>query len=431
MKIAAAWAAWAAAAAAVLVLAAMPATASPLADLVAGKTAASPELAGLAIVVADRTHVLRREGYGRAVIDPGNVSRQRPLTAETPVRVASISKLVVAIAVMRLVEQGRLDLDQDVSAYLGWTLRNPAHADVPITLRRLLSHTSSLIDGPGYRLPLGTALRDNLGAAHWAPTPAGSHFAYANLNYGVIATVMEAATGERFDRLMTRLVLAPLSLDAGYNWSGASDAAVAGAAVLYRKGADEAHWASDGPWVAQVDDRQGHWPACPVASDGPVCDLAGYVPGGNGTLFSPQGGLRISALGLARIGQMLLRGGEIDGVRILAPASVRALMTPVWRAGPGDADGPDNFDGLMRCYGPGLHCLAGGRDQPLAGRTLHWWGHSGEAYGLYGGLWVDHARGRVFVFLMTGSADDPMKAPHRSAFSAAEEAIVADLVRTR
>ncbi|MDZ7896978.1 MAG: serine hydrolase, partial [Arcicella sp.] len=43
---------------------------------------------------------------------------------------------------------------------------------------------------------------------------------YANLNYGIIATVMEAATDERFDRLMTRLVLRPLRLDAGYNWQG-------------------------------------------------------------------------------------------------------------------------------------------------------------------------------------------------------------------
>src|SRR5436309_14178644 len=68
----------------------------------------------------------------------------RSVTADDPVRVASVSKLVVAIGVMRLVESGKLDLDRDVSAYLGWSLRNPAFADRPITLRMLLSHTGSV-----------------------------------------------------------------------------------------------------------------------------------------------------------------------------------------------------------------------------------------------------------------------------------------------
>jgi len=100
----------------------------------------------------------------------------RAVTADDPVRVASISKLVTAIGVMRLVEQHRLDLDADVSALLGWRLRNPAFPDVPITLRLLLSHRSSLTDGIDYVLPLDVSLRDALGdpkawdAAH-APHP--------------------------------------------------------------------------------------------------------------------------------------------------------------------------------------------------------------------------------------------------------------------
>ena len=117
---------------------AAPAAAAPLADIAAGKTAASPEMAGLVAVVADRKGVVFQQAYGRAEMVP-----LRPLTVETPMRVASISKLVVAIGVMRLVEQGRLDLDADVSKYLGWKVRNPAHPEVPVTLRQLLSHTSS------------------------------------------------------------------------------------------------------------------------------------------------------------------------------------------------------------------------------------------------------------------------------------------------
>src|SRR6187399_2237515 len=68
----------------------------------------------------------------------------RRVTADDPVRVASISKLVVALGAMRMVEAGTLDLDRDVSDWLGWPLRNPAFPDTPITLRQLLSHRSGL-----------------------------------------------------------------------------------------------------------------------------------------------------------------------------------------------------------------------------------------------------------------------------------------------
>lgn len=409
--------------AAVLLAVAMPTTAAPLADIVAGRgrTAATPGIAGLAVVVADRRGVVRAEALGDAVIG------QRPLTVDTPMRVASISKAVVAIGVMRLVEQGRLDLDGDVSKWLGWRLRNPAFREIKVTLRQLLSHTAGIDDAAGYRLPLGKSLQADM-PAHWSAAAPGTRFSYANLNYGIVATVMEAVTHQRFDRLMTALVLAPLHLDAGYNWSGASDAAVARAAVLYRRGKDETAIDPAGPWVAQVDDLAGKRPACPVATDG-GCDLDRYVPGTNGTLFSPQGGLRISALGLATIGRMLLGDGVVDGVRLLKPASVRALMTPVWREGQGAAD--DTYKGEMRCYGAGLQCLsgeAGATDQPVAGAK--WWGHLGEAYGLLGGLWVDREHGRVLVYLITGTGDDPARAPHRSAFFGVEEALLQELAAT-
>ncbi len=401
-----------------LLFPAVPLAAAPLNDLVAGQTAATPGIAGLAVVVADRQGAIRAAGYGDAVVGG------RPMTADTPMRVASISKAVVAIGVMRLVEAGTLDLDGDVSHWLGWPLRNPAFPDASVTLRQLLSHTSGVEDGPGYRLPLGKALRDEVARLdHWGAAP-GTRFSYANLNYGIIATVMEAATHQRFDRLMTRLVLRPLKLDAGYNWSGVSDATLARAAVLYRRGKDETAIDPAGPWMAQVDDLQGVRPVCPVAIDGGPCAINRYVPGTNGTLFSPQGGLRISALGLAKIGRMLLRGGDVDGVRLLSPATVKAMQTPVWQ----DGEAGDNYKGEMLCFGLGLQCLsgrAGASDQPVAGAK--WWGHLGEAYGLLGGLWIDAEHDRVLVYLISGTADEPANAPHVSAFFGVEEAVLKDL----
>jgi len=100
-------------------------------------------------ITATRVHGLADKATGRKV------------TADDPVRIASISKLVTTLGVMRLVEAGKLDLDADTSSLLGWRLRNPAFPDTPITLRLLLSHRSSLTDGAGYwQTPLGGRLRD-------------------------------------------------------------------------------------------------------------------------------------------------------------------------------------------------------------------------------------------------------------------------------
>ena len=126
-----------------------------------------------------------------------DVATGRKLTAGDPVRIASISKLVTAIGVMRLVEAGKLDLDADVSGYLGWELRNPAFPDTPITLRLLLSHRSSLTDAAGYwQTPLGGKISDILADPHaWDDSHApGQYFRYTNLNFPLVAQVMERAT---------------------------------------------------------------------------------------------------------------------------------------------------------------------------------------------------------------------------------------------
>ena len=94
----------------------------------------------------------RAEGFADAAAN-------RAATPDDPVRIASISKLVTTIAVMRLVERGTLNLDADVSRWLGYPLRNPAFPDTPITLRLLLSHRSSLTDRIDYVLPLDADMR--------------------------------------------------------------------------------------------------------------------------------------------------------------------------------------------------------------------------------------------------------------------------------
>ncbi len=331
---------------------------------------------------------------------------KRRVTADDPVRVASVTKLVVALGVMRMVDAGTLDLDRDVSDYLGWQLRNPAYPNKPISLRMLLSHTAGVRDGNDYRVPLGKTVRAALAdpkawdAGH-APT---TYFTYSNLNYPIIASVMETISGERFDALMQRLVLKPLGVQACFNWPTCSDAKIARAVVLYH---------ADGS--VRNDDLKGKHPPCPVFTES-GCDLTSYRPGDNGALFSPQGGLRISARDLAKIGQMFLN----DGKGFLSPAAVAALTTPVWTF---DGRNGDTEGGFYCRYALAVQTLstkqAGCRDDPY-GDGVARVGHAGEAYGLRSGLWIDRWSGKGVAFYATAIPDEAPKGK-RSAFTLVEE----------
>lgn len=368
-------------------------------------------------VAFDREGIVATRVEGMADLATG-----RKITADDPVRVASISKLVTSIGVMRLIEAGKLDLDADISTYLGWTLRHPHFPDTPITLRLLLSHRSSLTDAAGYyATPLGQPLKGILDDPKaWDGTHApGAHFRYTNLNFPLVAMAMENVTGERFDRLMRRLVLEPLKLDACFNWESCDAATATRAVVLYR----------DAQPVR--DDNRAGKPACAVVvEDGADCDLARWKAGENGALFSPQGGLRISANGLAKIGRLLLNGGEVDGTRLLAPASVDAMMTPQWTfdGRNGVTHEEDTGDGQNKAffcrYGLAVQTLAtpvdGCGDDPFGDRVARV-GHSGDAYGLRSGLWVDRRAGTGVAYFATDAGGSRSGA--HSAFSRIEETL--------
>ena len=73
-----------------------------------------------------------------------------PVDSETFFKIASVSKMVTGIRVMMLVEEGLLDLDTDISTYLGYKVVNPYYPKKPLTLRMLMSHTSSIKSSGGY-----------------------------------------------------------------------------------------------------------------------------------------------------------------------------------------------------------------------------------------------------------------------------------------
>jgi CubicO group peptidase (beta-lactamase class C family) len=341
-----------------------------------------------------------------------------PMGLDTKARVASVSKVVTALTLIQLAEEGKIDLDSDCSPALGFTLRHPKYPDSPITPRMILSHTSGVRDGDNYQGKVGETLEDFFKAggkqwsdgAHWAKLdlPLG-HFTYSNLGMGLIAQMAERATGERFDLLAKRLVLAPLEIDAGFNWSGVPDFKVEEAATLYRR-KNEASSA----WETQVDGD-------PLKLQRPTTayeagkTLADYVIGTNGLLFSPQGGLRASVMDLTRIG-MALSGA----LPLLDEATRAAMFAPEWtyRANP---ENGDTSGGAFQGFGTGVHRLIPGTGCPILGLKREMIGHYGEAYGLLAGLWVDPTTRAGFAYFVTGSLNSPLSGRHSGVYALEED----------
>ena len=149
---------------------------------------------------------------------------------------------------MKLYDQDEFELDEDISTYLGFTVRNPNHPTIPITFRMLLSHTSSLQDGTGYTSFLNATYAQNPipnmssvlqpgGSFYttnmWRTEIPGSYFTYSNLNFGLIGTLIEKISNQRFDVFMKNEILIPLDIDGSYNIQDLST--ITDVATIYRK----------------------------------------------------------------------------------------------------------------------------------------------------------------------------------------------------
>lgn len=381
-------------------------------------------LASLSVLAIRHGQPVYQQQFGYRYLPP-QAEQRLPVTADTLFRIASVSKMMTTLALMRLVEQNKLQLDQDVGIYLGFSLRNPHFPKQAITLRSLLSHTSSLRDAGGYFWGAERSLRDVFtagGDAMWANNAApGRYFSYANLNWGVIGTVMEKVTGERFDRLMRRLLLTPMGLRGGYNPAEFSPGELNDMATLYRKRpADSETWNPNGPWIAQADDVHVQAPVQPAGLDN-------YMIGSNATIFSPTGGLRISAADMGKVMQMLLAGGRYRGQQLLQPASIALMFTRQWQLAADGGNG-DSDQGLFRAWGLGNQQFDadGARGNGLvADAHFSAAGHLGDAYGLLSAFVLDFANKNGMIYLIGGTGSDPgqQRGPH-TALSRPEAAVL-------
>lgn len=392
-----------------LTLALLALTAAPA----AAQVAAPPPPPATVVVAFDRDAI-------RPLIVEGQANKEsgRALEANDPVRIASISKLIMALTALRLMDEGKVDLDRDVSDYLGWMLRSPHHPDSPVTLAHLISHRAGLSDKAGYSIPFGESLQAKFAdPAAWRDTgkPGEAAFEYANLGSPVVATTLEAASGERYDQLVERLVFKPLGVKACLNWTLCDADMQARAVTLYRH---TGKVAADGP------DRLP--PACTIpVAEGFACDLENYVPGTNASIFSPQGGVRIGMMDLAKIGQAFGDDNAFFSDRA-KQAFDRAWDTSFH---PGQE--------FFCIYGLHLQIIDSSQslwanaEQPkpatcrdeLFGDEVARVGHSGEAYGLQSGLWLDLGTGRGFAYFLT-QAPPPPSGEDTGGFTPREKALM-------
>ncbi|MEL7208145.1 MAG: serine hydrolase domain-containing protein, partial [Actinomycetota bacterium] len=249
---------------------------------------------GIAVCGFDRDGIRFVGGVGHA-----DLARGEPVEPTTVFRVASISKLLTATLVLRLVDDGELSLDGPVNDLLPEELAIKDGDDRPVdvSLRSMLSHSSGLPYGlrgtdAGNRVLSRLAnqgrvrdLADAIRGLRLTHEP-GTKIVYSNPAYNVLGHVAAERAGRSFEAASRSQVLQPLGM------------------------VDSAFGHRQGPGVATP--YGSLFP--PAVSDRPVDRMR--------LIATPMGGLTTTVLDLARFGRMVLNGGELDGRRFLDPATV-------------------------------------------------------------------------------------------------------------
>jgi CubicO group peptidase (beta-lactamase class C family) len=355
----------------------------PLQELIVAWHARS-EAVGAAIGVVDSGHLVWATGVGHA-----DRERRTPYDPVWTIQnIGSVSKLVTAATVMRLVEDGRIDLDKEADRHLDFRVRHPRYPRDPITVRRLLTHTSAIADSPAYRRSYGLAdpnpdigfwLRNYLDPggelydpnANWHAHPPGRAWAYSNVAFGLLALIAQSASATPFRECSGALVLAPAGMQSTGWFVGDVDRDRL--ATPYAN--DEDLVGIDAPLIKRRAVLGTSWHA-----------LHHY-----GFPTFPDGGLRTTLTDLARFASAVLASAGTQDGGLFLPPTMRAVFTDI-------AVVPEGHD----------------RDQVARGQGLAWrhlesrsrsavWGHRGRDPGIRSQLILDFEAG-LGVVAMTNSS---------------------------
>ena len=340
------------------------------------KIAQEATLAGASCLVYNKGKIVEKLNYGYSSIE-----NKRKVNNDTVFRIASVSKIIVALCIMKLYEEGKIDFLEDVSTYLGFPVRNPKYPDVVINLKMIMTQTSSITDGceegvnsdinSGYNLINGTnedcTLEDLLSVdgkrfvketySNYRP---GTHFEYANLGTGILACIVERLTGKYFTEYVKEVVFKPLKLDASFVVTDIKSKDVASTYGLV-----------DGQLVLKRDRERfekGVYKKFPLGEN----------------FRGPAGGCFISTNGLMKIMIALINGG----LPIIKPETLDKMMQMAWA-------------GKRQ---PGSDYTAKGLQLQITdyfdNRRL--WGHFGDAYGVKSYFLFNQKEQIGMVYILNG-----------------------------
>jgi len=315
-------------------------------------------MVGLSVAVVKKGDIIYTHSFGLK-----NIENKTPLSNTDIFRIASISKSFSATSIMQLVEAKKLALSDDVSNLIGFAVRNPKFPDKVITLKMLLSHTSSLNDSQGYfSLDVINPDKNPDWAKCYSDYAPGDGYAYCNLNFNMVGTIIEKTSGQRFDKYVKQHILDPLGVYGGYE-VGALDSTRF--ATLY-----------------EYDSATTQFTPDPGAYNPRATEISQYTMGYSTPVFSPTGGMKISATDLAKVMTMHMYLGKYKGTRIIRKKSARTMQTKV-------SDGEGG-------YGLALWTT----DKLIPGEIMK--GHTGSAYGLYSMMFFEPRKKFGIVAITNG-----------------------------
>lgn len=276
---------------------------------------------GVSIAVVRDTGLVHARGFGWA-----DLPRERPATPETVYQWWSITKVFTATAVLQLVEAGKVELDAPVERYLDFFEPKNAESYEPATVRQLLSHSACLNDigmailgwvhfDPAERTPQLELAEDKLREHGEIVCKPGSQGRYSNLGYVVLAALIEKVSGRGYEEYVREQIFEPL---------GMKNSNFVYTVAMSEHEAVGSHPKNLLSWFAFkffIDEKQ----AIRELADGRYWFRQLYsVQKGSTGAIGP-------ATELGRFATALLRGGELDGVRILSRESVELMQCPVAR----------------------------------------------------------------------------------------------------
>ncbi len=327
------------------------------ADSIVQQLIDSGKAVGISVAVVKNNQLIYNKSFGYKELET-----KTPLSNTDIFRIASISKSFSATSILQLIKAGKLKLRDDVSDLIGFKVRNPRYPDKVITLEHLLSHRSSINDQQGYFTldAINPAKNPNADSCYNSYAP-GEGYQYCNLNFNLLGTIIEKYSGERFDQYVKHHILDPLGLYGGY----CIDSLDANRfATIYE----------------YVNDTVGYTPS-PAAYAPRREEIRNYTMGYSTPIFSPTGGMKISATDLARYMIMHMNYGKANGKRLLTKKHSRLMQTAL-----SEESG----------YGLALHTST----KLIPGKLLV--GHTGSAYGLYSAMFFDPAKKWGIVVISNG-----------------------------